>query len=415
MIIWLLAAVIGVINALVLLVFEFIGIHITEWLWNDIFQTDSYRWLVLPVSVLLGLFLTATIKLSRDKRVVSPNETLIDDINAEPRSLSGIMGILAIGAASLIAGASLGPEASLMAASAAGGLYAARKLHLNKTKKIFVLASVGALLVAFIGSLILVLIPVILLVQEWRKQPESKRSSLVQPIALIVVAGVTALITVQWLHHLLGGSSFNAMPVFPQLAPHDFAVALGLGFIACFLSIATNKLVHWFHVLAQWFDGRTSLGWSKDWLIGIVFSLGLGLLYVFGGPLVQFSGNTGSNLLLENAAQYGVMALITMIIAKVLATAWSKGTGYRGGLVFPSVFSGVALGLLVGQLVPELGGVGAMIGGIAGMLTAIIGQPIIAGLFLIAMLPYKLWPVALCALAGTLLFGVVSKRYSKQS
>jgi H+/Cl- antiporter ClcA len=95
----------------------------------------------------------------------------------------------------------------------------------------------------------------------------------------------------------------------------------------------------------------------------------LGLLYLVGGQSVQFSGSEGSVLLVREHADDGALTLAGIAAVKLLATGWSVTSGYRGGLVFPSVFMGVAMSVVLGEVASGLAGPGAMIGCIGGILT----------------------------------------------
>ncbi len=408
--VWLAAIGIGIIDAVLLSLFEFVGVEVTAWLWNDLLHTDVYRWLVIPVAIVLGLGLTLVIKLLKDKRVVPVEADILDEMKNAPVKLSEIGTILAIGATSLLAGASLGPEAALMAASAGIGAFVAVRLKLNSAKQALVLASVGALLVAFVGSPLLVLVPLLILFQGVKKQ-KTPIKGILKPSAIIIVAGLTSFLTNDVINFLTGkAGGYGTVPTLPHFAAHDFAMALILGFVAGGIAAYLTWLMKRYNEAAIWLYARHIP--AKDWLIGGIFSAILGILYFIGGQTVQFSGNIGSHLLIQNAAQFSLSALVLLLVSKLLATAWSKGTGYRGGLVFPSIYMGIALGLIVGQLFPGLGGLGAILGAVAGMLTAVVGSPIMAGIFLIAFLPPKveMWAVAICAITGTICFSLVSKR-----
>jgi len=403
--VWLAAAYIGVINAVVLWAFELIGVDITNWLWNDLLNTDEFRWRVVPVALILGLVLTAVFKLTGEKRLVSPKSDLMDEMDGVPSTLLTIGKILAVGAMSLLAGASLGPEASLMAASAAIGGYAANKQNISSSKNLLILASIGALLVAFVDTLILLLIPLLLLLNK-------KQLKFVSAIP-IILASLTSFATTHFISYLTdekGG--YGSVPAMPELVTHDFVVAAILGFAAASVALSLNWLIGRVWQVVDRLARHKSFG--NDWTLGLFFSLVLGVIYLSAGQSVQFSGSIGSGLLVHDVGKYGALALGGLIIAKLLATAWSKSTGFRGGLVFPSVYSGVALGLLVGQI-SDFGGAGAMIGGISGMMTAVVGSPIMAAIFLIAILPLKLWPIGLCAIVGTLLFNRLSVRLSSRT
>lgn len=396
--IWLAAAVLGIVNAVVLYVFEFIGIEGTAWLWNDVFQTDMYRWRLLPVALVLGLVFTALVLVLRKERVGPLEHDLVAEIKAAGPVKLALVGVpLAIGAASLLAGASLGPEAPLMAFSAMIAAWVAYRLKFA-AGQMLVLASVGALLVAFLGSLVILLVPLLLL---W-KEKQFKW----QPISMVLLAGLVAFATIELIDHKDPG--YGSLPSLPSLAGHDYVVALIVGFFAAALAVAMNWLTDRSWRFAKWLDGRTV--WYEA---AAVFSLVLGAIYLLGGETIQFSGSIGSKLLAADAADYGIRALLGLIVFKMLATAWSKGTGFHGGMVFPSIYIGFALGLLVNHLLGDWSGAGAIIGGIAGMLCANLPSPVMAGIFLLAVIPLQAVPIALCAIVGTMLFKLVANRLKR--
>lgn len=404
--IWLLAVGIGIANAVVLYIFEFIGVDVTNWLWNDVFATDEYRWRVLPVALGLGLLLTATIKFLRDKRVVPVQTDLLAEVSGAPSTLYSIGVVLTIGAMCLLAGGSIGPEASLMLASAGIGAYASHRWKFNPLKQPIILASIGALLVAFLGSLVLALVPILVLFQQAKQQ---KRRVPIKVIAISIVASLASFLTIQAINRMTGDSGgYGTAPPMPAFQMKDFVIAGLLGFVSGFLGLCLNWCIARFWQFATWLDSQKLP--THDWLIGLLFSGVLGIVYLLGGQTIQFSGSIGSGLLVSDASRYSILALGGLIVTKILATAWSKGTGYRGGLVFPSIYIGVALGLLAGSIADGLSGAGALVGGIAGMIAVSVGSPVIAGVFLAAILPWRLWPVGLCAVVGTLLFSKLTQR-----
>lgn len=222
-----------------------------------------------------------------------------------------------------------------------------------------------------------------------------------------------SFLTLHGINALTGSEGgYGQVPTLPPALYHDYGVAVILGFVSAILAVSLNWAINRFWQLASWLDGRKLP--AHDWLVGIVFSGVLGVLYLLGGQTIQFSGSVGSELLSHEVTQLGAVALVGLVVTKLLATAWSKGTGYRGGLVFPSIYIGIALGLLTGHLASGYGGPGAVAGGMAGMLTAGVGSPIMAAVFLIAVLPLRLWPVGVCAIIGTMLFSQLKKRLIKE-
>ena len=118
---------------------------------------------------------------------------------------------------------------------------------------------------------------------------------------------------------------------------------------------------------------------------------------------MQFSGSVGSKLLLEQAGTVGVLTLVGLLAVKLLVTAWSLATGYRGGLVFPSVYMGIAIALVLSHF-SGLSDPGVLIGAVAGVFGALTG-PVVAFIFIASILPPHghVWLVAICGIVGALL------------
>ena len=89
---------------------------------------------------------------------------------------------------------------------------------------------------------------------------------------------------------------------------------------------------------------------DNNWLVTAnIAGLGLGVLFLIGGPLVQFTGNESVAPLFAQATELGVGGLLLIVLIKIVVIAWSLAMGYRGGLVFPFILvaSGVvAIGTL---------------------------------------------------------------------
>jgi H+/Cl- antiporter ClcA len=74
------------------------------------------------------------------------------------------------------------------------------------------------------------------------------------------------------------------------------------------------------------------------WFKGAIAALGLSALYLLGGSLVMFTGNESIVPMLEKAPTLGLVGLAWILVIKMAAISWSKSMGYRGGLIFPTVF-----------------------------------------------------------------------------
>jgi H+/Cl- antiporter ClcA len=309
-----------------------------------------------------------------------------------PATLTAIVVILVIGVASLLAGASLGPEASLVAASAAIGAWLAS----GKARQLLVLASVGALLVAFLGSLVPTLLPLLLLYRREKRLP-------IAAVVPILVACFAAYGTL----YLIEGDTdgFGDLPAQTDVGADDFAAAFVLGAIAAGIGAALK----WSVGFASTRTARIDKRWPW-WIAAVLFGAVIGVLYLIGGESVEFSGSAGSNMLVTDKAQESAAVLAGLLLVKVLVTGWSLAAGYRGGLVFPSIYGGVAMGLLVATLFSGLAGPGLAIGSVAGLMSAMT-NPVGAIIFTAALLPLKLMGLAVVGALGAVVAQRAAKRW----
>lgn len=380
------AVVIGVIDALVLRAFEWAVNDGTHWIWDDVFRTDDHRWGVVPLAVVLGVALSALMYVTKRPRLIPPSTDALaddDEDDSTPPTLPGIGIVIAIGLMSLLAGASLGPEATLVAVAAGLGAWIGNRTTPGPQAKLLQLASIGALMVAFLGSFVMVALPLLLLAKQ-------RRLNLISAVP-VLVAGGTAFGTLWLLDHSVEG--YGSVPLDDHFGWEDVAVALGVGFVAALFGVTLKWSIRHLYRLAAGIEAR--LAWP---IAGAVFGLVLGLLYLAGGETVEFSGSVGTGLLVSRQPPYGAAMLVVILLVKLAATAWSLATGYRGGLVFPSVFAGVAVSLIALAWF-DASPPGVMIGAIAGVFGAMTG-PVVAMIFLVAIIPIRLFGIALAGIVG---------------
>jgi H+/Cl- antiporter ClcA len=386
----LIALVIGAIDGLVFLGFEWVVNHGSDWLWNDLVNSDEVRWRVIPLAIVGSLVFSIILRLVREPRWVEPHLDPLgaadgpEDEDPPTPKLSGLAVILLVGASSLIAGASLGPEAPLVAVSMGLGAWVGSRAGTSEAAKVLILASVGALLVAFFGSLVALAIPLLVM---WQR---TKRLPLPAVLAVLVAGG--AAWGMLWLIHG-NDDGFGRVPE-ATVNARDYAAAILLGVLAVFVGLLLRRFVVRLAVVTKRLDGGTA--W---WLAALAFGAVVGVLYLIGGQTVQFSGSEGAGLLIGRADEYSGWAILGIVLVKLLVTSWCLASGYRGGLVFPSVFAGVALALAVAAAFPDLAGPGIMVGGIVGLLTEMTA-PILAIVVLFALLPVKLLPLGIAATIG---------------
>jgi H+/Cl- antiporter ClcA len=422
------AAVVGAVLGVWFVLIEAAVKEGTDLLWNDLLDTDDVRWLVVPTAVVLGVGFAALLRALGQERLIpmAAGMEIPDDDDAS----DDVARITAVGFGSLLAGASLGPEKMLVESSAAIATWTSRRLRIEKAAaRTLTLAAIGALMVAFLGSLVMVALPLLIVVRTTKRLAP-------QVVAPIVVAAVAAWVTL-W---LIEGSDmgFGSIPAPSDVALHDYTAAALTGLLVGLLALALAGLLLLLRSAAEHVD-RT-LPW---WLAAASFGLGLGVLYLVGGPTVEFTGSAGTGELLEEHAGDSAWVLAGLALVKVLATAWSLATGYRGGLYFPSIYAGVATGLAVGAAWPSLAGPGAMVGAVAGIFVGLtlpkdvaagddatdgdgpdpdgdggadaaggrlqpyVGAVVTSLLFIIALVPLEVVPLAVVGIATAVVANVV--------
>lgn len=346
---------VGILVALLYFAFEQSVHHATEYIWNTLFQSDTVRWLVVPLCLTLGgIFFGLQHLLDRRSEEHESHGLGGEAMQPTLRTL-GI--ILLIGFFSLVAGASLGPEAVLVPACMVAGAYVGVKLLKDNKQapKALAAAAIVALFTAFFHSFFVGVLAVLLV---------SKQAKVKLTPALVLVAIIASASSTLVLNAIDPTHTYCAFPALTWgIAVTDLLLGAGLvvaGFGATFaLKFAHDSFLR--------FRTRLALRW---WQLALVAGSGLALLYLLGGTLVQFTGNQSIVPLLDQAPTLGFVGLMWIFIVKVLVIAWSKSMGYRGGLVFPMIFVGSVLIALAQLIDARLGyGIG-IVAVLVGMLMA---------------------------------------------
>ena len=383
-----LGVILGLAVGIIFTVFELVVKEGTDYIWNGPLNTDEIRWRVVPLAIVLGIVFGLVLKLTGDKRIVPIHMDPLDHKQPRTVSLNDMVNIFIVGAASLLAGASLGPEASLVALSSCVGIWLAGKASVKQNTELLVVSGVGALLVAFFGSLVPAIIPILLILKK-------KKSISLTEIIVPSLAATAAYCSVYFLDSKSQG--WGSIPAIPEFELSDLLVAALLGFLASLAAIMLKKTIVFFA------SGINKLSQKAHWIVTSSLLGGvIGVLYLVGGESVQFNGATGSTMLLSERSMYGAWALAGLLLVKLAVTAWSLAAGYRGGLVFPSVYIGVALSLLFVTVGDGINANGILIGSIAGIFSTMT-TPALGFIMLAALLPAKLILVAAAGIAGALL------------
>ncbi|MBE2220771.1 MAG: chloride channel protein [Anaerolineae bacterium] len=312
-------------------------------------------------------------------------------------------GIVITALVSLIAGASLGPEAPLADASGGLGTWLADRLKLNEQETRSVgYSGVSAMLASFITS------PIggPLLGLESAQGGTGGLAMYFWVLFPSMLASAVATVVFV----LLSGTFFETLYRFPAYAPRlvDLAFAAPLGFVGGVTGILFMLSLRRLQQLFQPLKDR--LVWR-----GVIGGLGMGIIGALL-PLTLFSGESETADLITHAAQIGVVMLIVLAIAKLFATSLLLATGWKGGYIFPIMFASAALGLALNQLFPGIPVAVAVAATMAGALVAVLKAPLFAVLFTMVLVQQETAAVvAVAVVTSALLTALIALRSAQQS
>lgn len=324
------ALIIGVASSLVLLLIMKVAAVLQLVLWNGLpyrlgLSPDAPFWVIMMLT-LTGLAVGLVIRYSAGHGGPDPaTEPLI----GAPVHISALPGLLVALVLGLAGGVSLGPEHPVMVlnialAVALGGKLFPRVAPLDWT----ILASAGT-----IGALFGTPVAAALIFSQ------TLNSSTDLPLwdrlfAPLMAAAAGALTTGLFFH------PHFALPVahYPQMHLVDIisgavvcAIAIALGMVAVWCLPRLHQLMH-----------RLK---SPVLMLGIGGFI-LGVLGVIGGNITLFKGLDEMQQMAFSQT-FSVTDYLLFAVIKLVALVVAAACGFRGGRIFPAVFVGVALGLML--------------------------------------------------------------------
>ena len=277
-------------------------------------------------------------------------------------------GIVITAFVSLIAGASLGPEAPLADACGGMGTLMADKLKLDeRATRTMGYSGVSGMLAAFITS---PFSGALLGLESAQGGPGGLQTYFWVLFPSLLASAVATVVFV-----LLTGTFFETLYQFPAYSPRladlFYAAPLGLigGAVGLLFMLSLKRLQGLLRPLKAHVVLRGLLGGLAMGVIGALL------------PLTLFSGEEQTADLITHAAEIGVLMLIMLAVAKLLATSLLLTTGWKGGYVFPIMFASVALGLAVNLVFPHIPIAVTVAATMAGALVAAMKAPLFAALF----------------------------------
>jgi H+/Cl- antiporter ClcA len=399
-----LVALLGLFSALITFTFVVLVDQGTRLVWEHAAQALGLdpRLFTILVCTLGGLLVGLLVKLFGDHNAIFTDlmrefgKTGRFDYRAAP-------GIVTTAFVSLISGASLGPEAPLADACGGIGTLVADKLKLDEEEtRAMGYSGVSGMLAAFItepfsGAL---------LGLESAQGDTSGRQTYFWILFPSMLASAVATVVFV----LLSGQFFQTLYQFPSYSPKlsDLIYAAPLGLIGAVVGVFFMLSLRRLQQLFQVMKGHLVLR-------GLLGGLGMGIIGALL-PLTLFSGEEETVELITGAAEIGVGMLIVLGIMKLFATSLLLATGWKGGYIFPILFSSVALGMAVNLIFPSIPVPVTVAATMAGALVAALRAPLFAALFTMVLVQKETAPViAVAVVVSALLTALLVLRSARRA
>jgi H+/Cl- antiporter ClcA len=389
-------SVIGVIGALLMIVFFFLQDLLTGLLWSGIpvnSLSPVFNPWILVICVLGGLG-AGLVRYYFHGEIAIMAEDLVEFTEKGRFGLKRGAELFIRGLVSLVCGAPLGPEGPLTVSTGAVGTAIAEKARMPPP--VVTLSSLsaisgffGAFLTSpFAGPLIFIETTLEKGVMTWKA---------VLPSIVAATAGFAA-------YFLLSGSFLGNMftlPAYEEFRNIDLLYAVGLGVLGGVCGIFFITLYKKMREIFEPLEHRPVL-------LGLLGGLGLGIAGVLL-PLTLFMGSEQLQVLIDNYLEVSLLLLFVLVLVKILLVTFSFSTGFAGGYIFPSFFIGGTVGILVYRLFPFVPLSVCLVCVIAGISVSLLRSPIAIALIIAIVFERTLVP----AMAIALVMGfIVSYRYS---
>lgn len=331
------AVAIGIASSLILIVVMKIASALQNLLWQRLPGTlgiaqDSPFW-IIAILTLTGIAVGLVIRFSQGHAGPDPACEPLIGAPVPPSALPGLIVALILG---LAGGVSLGPEHPIMTVNIALAVaIGARLLPRVNRMEWTILASAGT-----IGALFGTPVAAALIFSQ-TLNGSSEVPLWDRLFAPLMAAAAGALTTGLFFH------PHFSLPIahYGQMEMTDIlsgaivaAIAIAAGMVAVWCLPRLHAMMHQMKnpVLVLGIGGFT-----------------LGILGVIGGPVSLFKGLDEMQQMVANQA-FSTSDYFLLAVIKLAALVVAAASGFRGGRIFPAVFVGVALGLMLHEHVPAV-------------------------------------------------------------
>jgi H+/Cl- antiporter ClcA len=352
---------------------------------------DSPPWWYLS----LGLILSAVIVLAARRLPGATGRGPLTGFHFDD-PLRTVPGVLIAAAATLLLGASLGPEAPTIVVGTTIGALLLRRGSPTTTQLAMFIGGIAA-----IGSIFGNPFIAAFMVLEFVVVGMAPR---VLALPAFVALGSGYLAQVGWNSVPGLGVPSLSVPGLPQYATlqgGDLLVGLVLAVVVALLTLLTRSLGNGWDRLAQQRPALTLLaGAVVTAVVASVAILGFGV----DVQTVLYSGQSGIPLVI---AETSLATVIVILIARLLVYSTALGSGFRGGPIFPACFLGVTFGVAVHLLLPHVAVSPMAAVGIAAASAAMTGLTFTSGALSMLLIGGAGLAIAPFAIVGAVVGGIV--------
>jgi len=352
------AVAIGIGSALLLVASSALAARLQHFLWTWLpgrlsVDTDGPLW-IITVLTATGLAVGLVVWKWPGGAGPDPATTSLVAAPSPPSAVPGLLITLILG---LAGGVSLGPENPIIAVNVALAVYLGVRLLPGPGGATWAGIAAAGTIGAMFGT------PVAAALSLTESATGDKDTPLWDRLFAPLLAAGSGALTLQLLEEpdfSIAVAPYRGLHALDLLtAPAVALVAAALGLLA---ALAFPYVHRAFHTLRH------------PVLILTAGGLVLGLLGVWGGKLTMFKGLEEMKELAGDPAAQTVGGLALIIVVKLIALVVAAGSSFRGGRIFPVVFVGVALGLLVTAAFPGVPAALAVGCGILGLTMAVTRQ-----------------------------------------
>ncbi len=393
------AAITGGIVAGIYFVFSAVVEQLQDFIWFTFFDTEDSKILAIPVAVIGAVILGGVLRVMHANGHQEIGHTIAGyGARASELNARWIVRALVIGITSLVAGASLGPEAILLPVSYAVAYLVAKKLGVEQPKQ-FGIIGVVVLLASFFNAYAAALVPLAFL--SYKKAKDIKKSLIVVVVGLVAIA--VGLGVLRLLHEREGYVYISPIGDV-TLTPVLIGAAIGISAVATALPLLLDMTIT---PLRKIFNRL-----NVNWVVGsVVAGLGVGGMYFLLGPLAYFSGHSEIGDLLQQNSELTSLQLAGLAIGKIVVTAWSVATIYRGGVVFPQLLVGMSVALLLSGGIPDSSWLlTLLVASFYGIFTGALGSLIIAAAFVGSLFGVVAVPLIIAAAIGSVIVKLLFRK-----